>query len=262
MKSPISYLGGKSRLAKQIIELIPAHETYVEPFCGAAWVFFAKEPSKGEVLNDANAELANFWRVISNHREELIEYLQYSVASRLIFEIQKQTNPSALTDIQRAARFYSLQCMCFGGKTAGQSFGVSKSRAPRLSRRRVENDIEETYWRIANAHIENLDGLECVRRYDSPKSFFYIDPPYFGCENDYTVKWPRARFSELAKLLNGIKGAFMLSLNDRKEVREIFSEFHLKEVSTKYSAGSSVKSRASVRGELLITNFAMKKAAI
>lgn len=259
MKSPISYLGGKSRLAKQIIEYIPAHEIYVEPFCGAAWVFFAKEPSKGEILNDANAELANFWRVICHHREELIDYLQYSVASRLIFDIQKQTDPSTLTDIQRAARFYSLQCMCFGGKTAGQSFGVSKSRAPRLSRRRVESDIEETYWRIANAHIENLDGLECVRRYDSPSTFFYIDPPYFGCENDYMVKWPRVRFTELAQLLSGIKGTFMLSLNDRKEVRDIFSEFQMKEVATKYSAGRAASSRTPSRGELLITNYELKR---
>lgn len=129
---------------------------------------------------------------------------------------------------------------------------------PRLSRRRAEADIETAYWRIANAHIENLDGLECIRRYDGPRTFFYIDPPYYGCENDYVVKWPRARGDELAELLTGIKGAFILSLNDRKEVREIFSYFHLKSVSTKYSAGHSAASRAPARGELLIANFALK----
>lgn len=61
MKSPLSYLGGKSRLAKRIVSMIPGdHVTYVEPFCGAAWVFFSKEQSQVEVLNDADGELANF----------------------------------------------------------------------------------------------------------------------------------------------------------------------------------------------------------
>ena len=159
MKSVISYLGGKSRLAKQIINVMPKHETYVEPFCGAAWVFFAKPPSNGEILNDANGELVNFWRVIQNHRDEMIDSLQYAVHSRMIFDIIKKQDPTTLTDIQRAVRFYSLQCMCFGGKTAGQSHGVSKGRIPRLSRVRAERDIETAHERIANAHIENLDGL-------------------------------------------------------------------------------------------------------
>ncbi len=258
MKPPISYLGGKSRLAKQIVELMPKHETYVEPFCGAAWVFFAKAPSKGEILNDANGELVNFWRVIQNHRDEMIDCLQYSVHSRQLFDILKQTDPSTLTDIQRAVRFYSLQCMCFGGKTAGQSHGVSKERAPRLSRIRAERDIDAAHERIANAHIENIDGLECIRRYDGPNVLFYVDPPYYGCENDYAVKWPRARFSELSDLLTGIEGRFILSLNDRREVRDIFGHLHIKSVSVRYSAGKTAASRSSARGEVLISNFRMK----
>lgn len=258
MKSPISWLGGKSKLAKQIIKVIPRHETYVEPFCGAAWIFFAKEPSKGEILNDANKELANFWRVIRHHRGEMIDYLQYSIHSREIFDILKHTDPDGLTDIQRAARFYSLQCMCFGGKSTGQSHGVSKGRPPRLSKKLMERDIEAAYHRIANAHIENLDGLECIRRYDSEGTLFYIDPPYYGCENDYVVKWPRDRFTELATLLNGLKGRFILSLNDRKEVRSIFKSFQIKSVTTTYSAGRAAESRSVARRELLISNFKLK----
>lgn len=222
-------------------------------------MFFEKPPSKGEILNDANHELANFWRVIQHHRDELIDHLQYVVTSRLIFDTLKQSDPGSLTDIQRAARFYSLQCMCFGGKTAGQSFGVSKERAPRLSRKRLERDIDATYERIANTHIENLDGLECIRRYDGPRVFFYIDPPYYGCENDYAVKWDRARFAELAELLKGLQARFILSLNDRKEVREIFDAFQIKAVTVKYSAGHSAASRAPARGEVLISNFTMKE---
>ncbi len=235
MKSPISYLGGKSRLAKQIVKMLPEHQTYVEPFCGAAWVFLEKPPSKGEILNDANGELTNFWRVVQHHKDELINCLQYTVASRAIFDILKQTDPTLLTDIQRAARWYYLQRCCFGGKTAGQTFGVSRGRSPNLRTDRIERDIDQTHERMQNAHIENLDGLECIRRHDRAGSCFYVDPPYYGCENDYVIHWPRARFVELAECLRGIQRPFILSLNDRKEVREIFADFNIKSVKTSYS---------------------------
>ena len=68
--SLLHFVGGKSRLAAQIIKRIPPHLAYVEPFAGGAWVFFQKKPSKVEVLNDLDGELVNFWRVIQNHRQE------------------------------------------------------------------------------------------------------------------------------------------------------------------------------------------------
>ena len=255
VKSPISYLGGKSRLAKTIVEMFPEHRTYVEPFCGAAWVFFKKEPSKGEILNDANGELTNFWRVVQHHKDELISHLQYAVASRSIFDIFKQTNPALLTDIQRAVRWYYMQRCCFGGKTKGQAFGVSPCRPSQIRADRIEKDIDQTHERIRTAHIENLDGLECIRRYDRPHTLFYIDPPYYGCESDYVVPWPRDRFAELADVLRAVKGAFILSLNDRQEVRDIFADFTIRAVKTSYSVGTEVASRGVKRSEVIIMNF-------
>lgn len=255
MKSPISYLGGKSKLAKQIVKMFPEHRSYVEPFCGAAWVFFEKEPSKGEILNDGNGELINFWRVVQHHKDELINHLQYAVASRSIFDILKQTNPALLTDVQRAARWYYLQRCCFGGKTKGQVFGVSPDRPPQIRADRMEKDIDQTHVRMRHAHIENLDGLECIRRYDRHDTLFYIDPPYYGCESDYVVAWPRERFAEMADVLRGVKGRFILSLNDRSEVREIFAAFYIRGVKTSYSVGSEASSRGTQRKEVFITNY-------
>jgi DNA adenine methylase len=115
MVGPLSYLGGKNRVARTIISLIPEHTAYVEPFCGGAQVFFHKQPSKVEILNDLNDDIFNFLRICQLHHEELVRYLQFFIKSHRWFEILEQTDPSTLTDIQRAARFFYLQKNCFGG---------------------------------------------------------------------------------------------------------------------------------------------------
>src|SRR6266852_2181037 len=109
MIGPLSYIGGKNRLAARIIELFPKHTTYVEAFAGGAQVFFHKEPSPVEVLNDLDREIVNFFRICQSHYQELVRYLQYMLVSREWFGLLKRTDPSLLTDVQRAARFFYLQ---------------------------------------------------------------------------------------------------------------------------------------------------------
>src|SRR5919109_1045692 len=98
MVGPLPYIGGKNRLAKQIIALLPEHTTYVEPFAGGAQVFFHKQPSKVEVLNDLDSEIVNFFRVCQHHYEELIRYLNYCLTARKQYELFSAENPAALTD--------------------------------------------------------------------------------------------------------------------------------------------------------------------
>lgn len=76
MVGPLSYLGGKNRVAQRIIALIPEHNCYIEPFCGGAQVFFHKKPSQVEILNDLDEEIFNFLRVCQLHHQELVRYLQ------------------------------------------------------------------------------------------------------------------------------------------------------------------------------------------
>ncbi len=105
MAGPLSYIGGKNRLAKRVIELFPEHTTYVEAFAGGAQVFFRKEPSKVEVLNDLDGEIVNFYRVCQQHYEELLRYFRFALVSRQWFDLLKATDRATLTDIQRAARY-------------------------------------------------------------------------------------------------------------------------------------------------------------
>src|SRR5579863_4276860 len=105
MKGPLSYIGGKNRIANQIIEVFPEHTTYVEAFAGGAQVLFHKDPSRAEVLNDLDGEVVNFFRVCQSHHEELLRCLRFILVSRRTFTWLKSTNPESLTDIHRAARF-------------------------------------------------------------------------------------------------------------------------------------------------------------
>src|SRR5438874_793819 len=122
MKGPLSYVGGRNRLANQIISLIPKHNTYVEPFGGGAQVLFRKSPSEVEILNDIDGELVNFYRVCQAHHEELRRQLRFTLLSRKWYERLQSTPPETLIDIRRAARYFFLQKSSFGGMVARQNF--------------------------------------------------------------------------------------------------------------------------------------------
>jgi len=257
LKSPLGYLGGKSRLAKRIVERIPKHTCYVEPFCGGAWVYFTKEPSRLEVLNDRDGELANFWNVVRHHLPEFLRYLEFSLVSREQFKKESKQNPEYLTDVQRAVRYYRLQRMGYGGKTVNRTFGTSVTRPNSLNLETVEDKLKVTHKRLARTTIENLDACECITRYDSKESFFYIDPPYWNADF-YAVSFKDEDFKRLAQTLRSIEGKFILSLNDTPEVREIFSDFKIDTIETKYSLGNSKVSkgtRGTDRKEVLIHNL-------
>lgn len=105
LKSPINRMGGKNRLRKTIIEMLPKHICYVELFFGAGWVYFGKDPAKVEVINDIDKELINLFRIIKHHAPEVERMLQYEFSGRDIFEEYKNYSIENLTEINRAVRF-------------------------------------------------------------------------------------------------------------------------------------------------------------
>src|ERR1035437_8904940 len=156
MKGPLSYVGGKRRVATQIGSLIPEHKAYVEPFAGGAQVFFRKEPSRVEVLNDLNDDVVNFFRVCQQHAEELTRYLANMVVSRAWFELLQKTSTLALTDIQRAARFVYLQKNSFLGLVVKQHFRYSPSAPPQFNPKSIPQLITDARNRLSRTLIEHL----------------------------------------------------------------------------------------------------------
>lgn len=253
MGALIPYFGGKSRLAKNIIARFPEHQCYVEVFAGAANVFFAKEARGTEVINDLDLDLVTLYRTVKHHPEELHRQFKYVLISRDEFSRLLQVNPDTLTDIQRAARYLYLQRMCFGGRSKGRSFGTSTTGVPRLNLFTLQRLLEEAWLRLSQVMIECLDFRDLIPRYDREHTLFFLDPLYlkFNC---YEHNFAEKDFYDLAEVLAGIKGRFMMTINDTPEVREIFKRFWIEEVELKYSMSKKEGSRAQIRTELLIGN--------
>lgn len=252
-KSPLAWLGGKSRLADRIIEKMPAHQTYCEVFAGAAWVLFKKPESKVEIINDINSDLVNLYRCVKHHLGELVTQFRWMLVSRDEFDRFLATPADALTDIQRAARFFYLAKSCFGARIVRPTFGISATGAPRLNLLRIEEELSEAHLRLARVFIENRPYDQVIQRFDKPGTLFYVDPPYWDCENDYGPGvFSREDFGRLAQLLGAVKGRFILSLNDTPGVRDTFANFRIEAVRTRYSISARAKQEAS---EVLISNF-------
>ncbi|WP_312138226.1 DNA adenine methylase [Brevundimonas sp.] len=250
---PAAWLGGKSRLAKRICGILAAtpHTAYVEPFIGMGGVFLrrAMRP-KVEVINDINGDIVTLFRVIQRFPEALLGELRWKPSMRSEFNRLKESRDCDLLDIERAARFIYLQRLAFGGKVSSQSFGVSADSAQSFSLRRLKPRLDRLRDRLDEVVIENLDWLEIITRYDAPGTLFYLDPPYWGGEGDYgSGLFVRGDFQRMADKLKSIKGSFLLSINDRPEIREMFAWADIEEVAVSYSIA---KNNGHVAPELLI----------
>ena len=229
---------------------MPQHTCYVEAFCGAAAIYFAKPPSEVDVINDINGELVNMYRIIQHHPEEFIRQFKWALSSRQVFEWEQKKDPETLTDIQRAARFYYLQRQAFGGRVDGQSWGTATTSGPRLNLLRLEEDLSQAHLRLQGTYVENLPWAKVIERYDRRHTLFYLDPPYWQTEG-YGVAWTFDNYERMAELANSIDGIMMISVNDIPEMRAVFDNLHLDSRPIKYTVGGGAGSDAR---ELLAWN--------
>lgn len=256
MKSFLAYMGGKSLLANTIIPKMPAHSCYVEVFAGATWLLFKKDEefSRVEIINDINRDLITLYRVVKHHLEEFIRYFRWILVSRDEFCRFRKQEAETLTDIQRAVRFYYLMKLGYAAKVTDPSFSIATTSRPRLNLLRIEEELSMVHLRLARVYIENRPYEEVLLRFDKPDTFFYIDPPYYGCEDYYGPGiFSREDFERLRDILLDVKGRFMMSINNVDHIQQLFGGFHVEKVKTSYSAaGGHRKKRVE---ELLIMNY-------
>ena len=256
--SPVApWLGGKRNLAKRICSLIDRipHATYAEPFIGMGGIFLRRSMRpRAEVINDRSRDIANLFRILQRHYVQFLDVLKFGLTTRAEFERLVKVDPETLTDLERAARFLYLQRTAFGGKVSGRNFGVAKDRPARINLSTLEPMLEDLHSRLSGVVIECLDWSAFIPRYDGPDTLFYVDPPYWGCEDDYGKRmFNRDDFQRLADQLGGIRGRFILSLNDVPEVRATFAAFRIDEVQTSYTINRRVGADEKA-AELLISN--------
>ena len=214
MKTPITYYGGKQRLLKYIIPLIPKHTLYGEPFTGGAAVFFAKEPSEIEVLNDTNRQLITFYEVAKSDFRRLKKKIDATLHSRV--DHKKATlsyqNPEFFSKLDTAWAIWILASSSFASMLGG-TFGYDKTRqntTRKLSNKR-DTFTSEIAKRLENVQIECRDACEIIKASDSKDAFFYCDPPYFNSDMGHYKGYSEAEFERLLKTLSTIKGKFLLS---------------------------------------------------
>ncbi|HCE0841718.1 DNA adenine methylase [Acinetobacter baumannii] len=249
------WLGGKSQLARTIIELMPEHKTYVEVFGGAGWVLFKKSPSTVEVINDVNDDLINLYRVLKFHFDAFLAEFDLLLFSRTIFDDMKK-NDRGLTDIQRAAKFYYLLRAAFSCQLDG-AFSYSKARKAGLKLgEELRTHLHSVHERLQGVVIENASYDYVINRMDSPDTLFYLDPPYWNCEKDYGKNiFGKEDFFALKDHLSKIQGKFILSLNDVPEVRELFKDFNIQNKKIRWTVNNKAAAESHNGNELIICNF-------
>ncbi|MBJ3784436.1 DNA adenine methylase [Devosia sediminis] len=252
-RTPAGYIGGKRNLAKRItalIETIP-HRTYAEVFVGMGGIFLKRRLAPpAEVINDYSGDVANLFRILQRHYPQFMETLKFQLSGRREFERLKASDPATLTDLERAGRFLYLQRLAFGGKVAGRNFGVDASATAGFNILTLAPQLDAIHERLAGVTIEQLRWQDFLTRYDREGTLFYLDPPYWGSEDDYgKAMFGREEFEEMAARLRGLKGRFIMSINDVPQIRSIFAGFAQVEAATTYS----VQGGGAAARELVIT---------
>jgi DNA adenine methylase len=259
-KTPITYYGGKQRMAELIVSLIPEHKLYCEPFVGGAAVFFAKEPSEMEVINDLNGEVVNFYRVCKTDFARLEKLIQATPHSR---QVHRETqdilkNAEKHNPIERAWAFWVQTNMSFSSRMFG---GYAYERNSNGTLKRFVNkklaftkDLQE---RLDMVDIENNDALQVIKSRDAVDSFFYCDPPYFNADMGHYKGYTEKDFTQLLETLSKIKGKFLLS-SYPSDVLEKFTKTHRWHTLTKQAGIAVTHQSDKVKTEVLTANYTLK----
>jgi DNA adenine methylase len=271
-RSPIGWMGGKSKLRATIINCMPRHKCYVEVFAGSATVFFGKPArlSKVEVINDVHGELVNLMKVLSGTcfdesvRQEFIGYVRSMPAAREVFEDwQKWTadKVKCLSYAQRAFRYY--YCVK-NGFSSDPTCGYAASPFG-TNRYNMATDFEPftARFRESGAQVENLDFVDLITKYNRSDagSFFFMDPPYFVTDdrNYYEFVFDRDKHVALKNCSDEIDktgNTFLITYDDVQDVFDLYKDYFIYRTDPiVYQSADERGTRELKKTELFVTNY-------
>jgi len=256
------WYGGKFSHLDFLLPLLPKTHHYCEPFGGSAAVLLNREPSPVETYNDLEGEDVNFFRVLREHTNELIKMIALTPFSREELEIACRNEPD-LSPIERARRFYVRARQVRTGLAQKASPG-RWAYCVKTSRRGMAGAVsrwlggiealEYIAMRLLRVQIENRPAIEVIKRYDSPDTLFYCDPPYphesRGDSNAYFYEMTNEEHEELVEVLHSVKGKVVLSGYHCELLDRLYSDWYCVEEGKKII--HSVKTH---REEVVWMNF-------
>ncbi len=262
MRPPITYYGGKQNLINEILPLIPDHKCYCEPFFGGGAVFFAKPPSKVEVINDFDDDLIIFYREIKNNFKELDNLIQDTLHSRKakINAVEILKDKHKQSDLMRSWAIWVIINQGFA-KTKGLNYNwifASTANVAIL----MDNKRKQFYQyqkRLEKTSIECWDVLKVIKNWDSEDTFFYCDPPYISSDCGDYIEYTEEQFFQLLDKLSNIKGKFLLSTYPEKmlfEYREKY-KWNFKEIIRKVTTSKSTLGKE--KKECLTWNYEIQE---
>lgn len=243
LKPIIGRFGGKTKLKKRIVDdyFIKDYQdmTYVEPFVGGGSIFFYKEKSKKEVINDLDKDVIIVYRGVKKYDANDIENAINGAYTKSEFDRIKASTPN--TEFKKFIRDFILYKTSY--YLAGKTFGGDRT---------VNKNMDGYKERLKDVTILNEDYKNVIKKYDSINTFFYLDPPYE--KSDGLYKNEDSTIDEIYNILKDIKGKFLLSYNLSKRAQELFKNYKIYKIKTKYETNRFNNKPTSVT-ELLISNY-------
>ena len=214
-RTPITYYGGKQSMLKHILPSIPTHKIYCEPFFGGGAVFFAKEPSYLEVINDVDDRLINFYHSLKHNFDELNQLISNTLHCESEYYRAKDIHNGRIrsSQLEQAWAIWVITNMSFSGSMHGGwkwCNGTAGSHTGRFISKKAQH-FELLKERLQAVQISCRDALEVINQRDTKETFFYLDPPYPGSIQGHYRGYSFNEFSKLLELLATIKGKFLLS---------------------------------------------------
>lgn len=225
---PFGYFGSKSNIALKLCQNLPAHNCWVEAFCGSAAVTLSKAQAPIEIINDKDTEIVNLFEQLRDNYGELMRLIEYTPYAEQEFLNARIPKPlDELSKEERARRFLIQSMMAingvFGKERGGFSFSDSYSRNGKEARvnrwYNLPERLDAVVERLKNVRIENKDARELIKRYvDRPATLIYLDPPYFADRtNGYTIDANEIDFQmELLEIANRAKCMMFISGYDNE----------------------------------------------
>ncbi len=262
-KTPISYYGGKQNMLQHILPNIPKHKIYTELFFGGGAVFFAKEKSDSEIINDTSDLVINFYEVCKTDFENLKAKIEATLFSRATYSVAWAIYrmPHLFNKLQQAWAFYVGTNMGFGCRIGSWGFDKYGKRVKAFRNKKLQFD-ESILNRLSNVQIEHSDACKILELYNTKDAFHYIDPPYIDSNQGHYGGYSRDNYIELLKSLTKVKGKFILS-SYPSDLLELYTKefgWYTKKFSKSLTAvkATAGKSRDSKKTEVLTSNFPLK----